>query len=126
MTVVFKLVEGGLYTLMTVKLIQKQGRRKTGALPLSFQMGAEVPLHNSIIGNFMICQGRLVTNLLQLFAHPQNSEWFSIISVNIFEVDIVARKSILVTTCLFFVSFQCPQFFYCPTAAPASLFRDQS
>jgi len=29
----------------------------------------------------MICQDRLQTNLLQLFGHTQNSEWFSIISV---------------------------------------------
>jgi len=32
----------------------------------------------------MIYQDRLETNLLQLFAHAQNSEWFSIISVIIF------------------------------------------
>jgi len=32
-------------------------------------MGAQVPLRNSIISNFMIYQDRLETNLLQLFAH---------------------------------------------------------
>jgi len=31
-------------------------------------MGAEVYFHNSIIGNFMVYQDRLETNLLQLFA----------------------------------------------------------
>jgi len=31
--------------------------------------GAQVPLHNTIISNFMIYQYRLETNLLQLFAH---------------------------------------------------------
>jgi len=44
--------------------------------------------HNSIIGNFMVYQDRLETNLLQLFRHPENSEWFSMISVIIFEVNI--------------------------------------
>ena len=45
--------------------------------------------HNSIIGNFVVYQDRLETNLLQLLGHPKNSEWFSIISVTIFEVNIV-------------------------------------
>ena len=45
--------------------------------------------HNSIAGNFMVYQDRLETNLLQIFRHPGNSEWFSIISVIIFEVNIV-------------------------------------
>jgi len=29
----------------------------------------------------MLYQDILKTNLLQLFAHPKNSEWFSVISV---------------------------------------------
>jgi len=29
---------------------------------------------------------------MQLFAHPQNSEWFSIIYVIIFEVNVVAAQ----------------------------------
>jgi len=33
---------------------------------------------------------QIETNLLQLFAHPDNSEGFSIISVVIFDVSIVA------------------------------------
>jgi len=32
-----------------------------------------------MIGNFVVYEDRLETNLLQLFAHPENSEWFSII-----------------------------------------------
>jgi len=36
----------------------------------------------------MVYQYRLETNLLQLFVHPENSEWFSIISVIIFEINI--------------------------------------
>ena len=43
-------------------------------------MGAEEPFHNRITGNFMVSKDRLETNLLQLFAHPQNSECFCIIS----------------------------------------------
>jgi len=51
----------------------------------------------------MIYQDRLETNLLQLFAHTQSSEWFSIISAINFEVNIVAehvyakRMTIVVT-----------------------------
>jgi len=63
--------------------------------PLPFQKGAtwtEVPFHNRIIGNFMVCKDRLETSLLQLFAHPQNSEWSSIISAIMFEVNVVATQ----------------------------------
>jgi len=35
----------------------------------------------------MVYQDRLETNLLQRFGHPENSEWFSIISVSVFEVN---------------------------------------
>jgi len=48
-----------------------------GIAPLPFQKEAtwaEVSFHNSIIGNFMVYQDRLETNLLQLFGHPENSE----------------------------------------------------
>jgi len=37
-------------------------------------------------------QNRIETNLLQLFARPENSEDFSIISLIIFEVNIVTRQ----------------------------------
>jgi len=57
---------------------------------LPFEKGAQVPLYHSIISNFMIYQNRLQTNLLQLFAHSQNSEWFSMISDS-FELNIVAE-----------------------------------
>jgi len=41
----------------------------------------------------MVYQDRLETILLlQLFVHPENSEWFSIISLIIFEVNIVAEQ----------------------------------
>ena len=37
-------------------------------------MGAEVPSHNSIIGNLMVYQDRFEINLLHVFGHPDNSE----------------------------------------------------
>jgi len=40
----------------------------------------------------MVYQDRFETNLLQLFAHPETSECFSVISVIIFEVNIVAEQ----------------------------------
>jgi len=80
-------------------------------------MGAEVPFYKSIIGNgnFMVYQDRLETNLLQLFTHPENSEWFSIISAIIFKVNIAheQKQTQLTTICLFFISFHCLQLFYC-------------
>jgi len=48
--------------------------------------------HNSFMGNFMVYQDQLETNLLQLFGHPESSEWFSIISVIIFEVSVVDEQ----------------------------------
>jgi len=40
----------------------------------------------------MVYQYRHETNLLQLIAHPENSKWFSIISVVIFKVNIISAK----------------------------------
>jgi len=48
--------------------------------------------HNSITGNFAVYQDRLETNLLQLFEHPQNSEFFSITSGIIFEANIIDEQ----------------------------------
>ena len=48
--------------------------------------------HNSIVGNFVVYQDRLETNLLQLFGHPEDSKWFSVISVIIFPVNIVDEQ----------------------------------
>jgi len=53
---------------------------------------AEVPFHNSVVGNYMVYQNRIETNMFAAFAHPQNSEWFSIISVIIFEVNTVPEQ----------------------------------
>ena len=51
-----------------------------------------MPFHNSIIGNFIVYQDQLETYLIQLFAHPEISEWFSIISVINFRVNIAAEQ----------------------------------
>jgi len=40
----------------------------------------------------MVYQYRSETNLLQLFPHQDNSKEFSIISVDIFEVNIIAEQ----------------------------------
>jgi len=40
----------------------------------------------------MVYQNWIETNLLQLFAHPENSEWFSTISSIIFKLNIVAKQ----------------------------------
>jgi len=40
----------------------------------------------------MIYQNRLETNLLQLFAPTYSSEWFSVIYVICFEVNIVSER----------------------------------
>ena len=40
----------------------------------------------------MVDKDRLETNLLQLFAHPENSEWFSTMFVIIFEENIFAEQ----------------------------------
>jgi len=99
---------------------------KESKLPTQW-FGAVVPFHNSIIyiiRHFMVYQIRLETNLLQLFAHPENSGWFSIISVIIFEVNVAAeqKQAHLVTIFLFCKSFHYPLLFLlpsCSTARPA-------
>jgi len=40
----------------------------------------------------MVYQYRIEINLLQLFTHREISEWFSIISVTIFELNTVAKQ----------------------------------
>jgi len=54
----------------------------------------------------MLYEDRIEKYLLQRFAHSENSDWFSIILVIIYEVSIVAlnRNTII----LFFVSFHGP------------------
>ena len=56
------------------------------------QRGWSCLFHNIIIDNVMFCQDQLETNLLQPLAHPENPDWFSIISVIISEINIVAEQ----------------------------------
>jgi len=55
-------------------------------------MEAAVPFYENVIGNFMVYHVRIETNLLHLFAHPEISDWFSMFSGIIFEVNIVAEQ----------------------------------
>jgi len=73
-------------------------------------MGPEVPFHKSSIGNLMVYQDRIETNLLQLRAHSETSEWFSIIFGIIYEVNIVAehKQAQLVTIFFHFHTFELP------------------
>jgi len=54
--------------------------------------GADVSFRNSIIGNFIVYQDRIETDLLKLCARPENPEWFSVISIIIFVIKIVAEQ----------------------------------
>jgi len=91
-------VEAPLKQLKTYSMVLKQiesthGHWDTGTPPeRGCITGAQMPLHTSIVSNFMIYQDQFETNLLQLFAPTQNSGWFSIISVSSFEVNIVAKN----------------------------------
>jgi len=74
----------------------RESRKITWALPtLPFQKGGKggggAFCYNSVIDHFMVYQHRIETHLLQQFTQQENSEWFSIISVIIFEVNIVAE-----------------------------------
>jgi len=62
--------------------------------PCPFTKGARgaVPFYENVIGNFMVYQVLIETNLLQLFTHPETSDWFSIFSGIIFEVNIIAEQ----------------------------------
>ena len=63
--------------------------------PLPFQIGgkgAAVPFYEIVMGSFMVYQLPTETNLLQLFARPETSDWFSTFSGSIFEVNIVAEQ----------------------------------
>ena len=74
---------------------------------LPFQMratGEEVLFHENILGTFTVHQYRIEINLLQLFAHRENSEVFVIISVITFEIKTVANKTSIIAND-FFVYF---------------------
>ena len=90
-----------------------------GHFPPALSVGAtrtEVPFLKSIMVNLMVYHYRLETNLLQLFAHPETSEWYSMISVFIFEVDVIAeqKQAWLVNDFLVFAGFYCTHLLYPP------------
>jgi len=67
----------------------------------------------------MVYHERSETKLLQLFAHPKTSEWFSTNSAIIFELRLFLKQKN--NNFLFFTHLNCPQLFfclYCPAAAP--------
>ena len=76
--------------------------------------------HNNIIGNFMVYQDWLETNLLQLFGDAENSERFSVSFVSIFEVNIVdeQKQTQLVTIFLFLIISIALNCFTAPLALP--------
>ena len=108
---------------------------RTGAFPLLFHKGAEMSFYKrgatwaevsffkSIIGNFIVYNDWIETNLLQLFAHAETSEQFSVISGIIFEVSIkiVAEHKQAQLVRIFFINLHCTKRFYCTPARP--LFR---
>ena len=100
-----------------------QGRRRARAWRERVPTGTEVPFYR-ILCNFKVYQDRIATNSLQLFAHPEISEWFYTIP-GIFEVNIVAeqKQALLVTIYLFLVCIAFNYFTaHCPyTAVPAYL-----
>ena len=59
----------------------------------SFKRGRRCIFHHSIVDNFMVYQDRIETNLLQLFAQQENSEWFSIISVIILSSTLLLNRN---------------------------------
>jgi len=81
-------------TLCTQQCFHGKNRQITcpDTCPFEIAKGTDVPFHNSIIGNFIVYQDRTETDLWKLCVHPENSEWFSVISVVIFEVNIVAEQ----------------------------------
>ena len=60
----------------------------------------------------MVYQDRLETNLLQLFGHPETSDWFPIISVITFEINIVVEQKRAELVTIFFINLHCTQIFY--------------
>jgi len=79
--------------------------------------GPVMPFYNSIIGIFIVNQKQFETNLLQLFAHPENSKCFSIISVTALRL----RSTLFPNTnkhncgilCYVFHTFTLPSIFFC-------------
>jgi len=79
-------------------------RRAGALLPLFFQKGSNgggANLSSQYHREFHGWQDLVETNLLQLFTHLQHSEWFSTLSIIIFEVNILPNKHIGEEFCVF-------------------------
>jgi len=86
--------------LILMNFRQEQGHRRMGVhdggiahhAPSQGETEEEVPFHkvSEVISWFIKID--LETNFLQLFAHAETSEWFSIISVISLEVNIVSEQ----------------------------------
>jgi len=89
-----RLIAASPIILYCVERSKDAGKQESerGVSLCSFKKGWRCLFHYSIVGNFTVHQNRIETNFLQLFAHQENSEWFSIISAIIFEVNIVAEQ----------------------------------
>jgi len=56
--------------------------------------GADVTFHNNFIGNFIVYQDGIETDLLKfLCPHPENSECFSVISFIIIDVKLLLNRN---------------------------------
>ena len=80
--------------LYCVKRSKHVGKQESGSgISLCFfKRERRCLFHYSIVGNCMVYQDRIETNLLQILAQHENQEWFSIISAIVFEVNIVAER----------------------------------
>jgi len=66
------------------------------------------------MGNFMAYQDRLETNLLQVFGTQKiQNDFPSFLLAYLFEVNIVDEQKRIQLVTIFFISFHCPQMFYC-------------
>jgi len=81
--------------LYCVKRSNDAGKQEsdTGIALCSFKKGRRCIFHYNIVGNFMVYQDRIETNLLQLFAQQENSEWFSVISVIILKSILLLNRN---------------------------------
>jgi len=77
-----------------------------------------VPFYENIVGNFIVYQDHIETNLLQLLAQPETSDWLSIIFGIIFDVQLVTIFFLQI-----YIAFNHFTAFRCPTAVPASLIK---
>ena len=98
----------------------KDAGKWQGHFPLLFQKGRRCIFHHSIVGNFMVYQDRIETNLWQLFAQQKNPEWFSIISVIILRSVLLLNRNKNIGNGLLVFDVSVSLNFY---SAPPAVFR---